>query len=110
MDSSLTITTRLTPQLVDEWTRGGWWPNRTFDDTLAARVVARPAKAAVVDDYTRLTYAELGTAVDRVAKWLATRGVRAGEVVSCLLPNRAEAVVLFYAAARRGAIFNPIVP
>ena len=110
MDSSLTITTRLTPQLVDEWTRSGWWPNRTFDDTLAARVVARPAKAAVVDDYTRLTYAELGTAVDRVAKWLATRGVRAGEVVSCLLPNRAEAVVLFYAAARLGAIFNPIVP
>lgn len=105
-----TITTRLTTDLVDEWTSGGWWPNRTFDQTLAAQVVARPAKTAIVDDYGRLTYAELDAVVDRVGSGLAARGVHAGEVVSCILPNRAEAVVLFYAAARLGAIFNPIVP
>jgi cyclohexanecarboxylate-CoA ligase len=105
-----TITTRLTPELVDEWTHGGWWPSRTFDDVLTAQVDARPTKIAMVDDHTRLTYAELGLLVDRVAAGLVASGVRAGEVVSCLLPNRAEAVMLFYAAARIGAIFNPIVP
>jgi cyclohexanecarboxylate-CoA ligase len=104
------IATRLTPALVDEWTTGGWWPNRTFDDVLIEQVGRRPAKTAVVDDRRSLTYAELGAEVDRIAASLAAAGVQPGDVVSCILPNRAEAVVLFYVAARLGAVFNPIVP
>jgi cyclohexanecarboxylate-CoA ligase len=105
-----TIATRLTPALVEEWTQGGWWPNRTFGDVLAAQVAARPTKTAAVDDYSRLTYAELGAAVDGAAAGLVACGVRPRDAVSCILPNRIEAIVLFYAVARIGAIFNPIVP
>ena len=67
-------------------------------------------KTAVVDDRERLTYGELDQLVTRVAAGLAARGIAAGEVVSCILPNRAEAVILFYAVNRLGAVLNPIVP
>src|SRR5205823_8063503 len=69
-----------------------------------------PEKTALVDDRVRLTWADLRRLAERVAAGLATRGVRAGEVVSCVLPNRAEAAVLFHAVHRMGAVLNPIVP
>jgi cyclohexanecarboxylate-CoA ligase len=104
------IPSRLTPALAREWTRDGWWPNQTFGRLLDEQASCRPGKTAVVDDRTRLTYGELATLTRRVASGLAARGVGTGDVVSCVLPNRFEAVVLFYAAARLGAVFNPIGP
>jgi len=71
---------------------------------------APPEKTALVDDRVRLTWADLRRLAARVAGGLAARGVRAGEVVSCVLPNRAEAAVLFHAVHRLGAVVNPIVP
>jgi non-ribosomal peptide synthetase component E (peptide arylation enzyme) len=38
------------------------------------------------------------------------RGIRASDGVSCVLPNRAEAVILFHAVQRLCAVWNPIVP
>src|SRR5262249_52516319 len=55
-------------------------------------------------------YRQLDHLVTRAAAGLRGLGVRPGEVVSSLLPNRAEAVILFYAVDRIGAILNPIVP
>ena len=78
--------------------------------TLGAHAAAAPDRTALVDDRRRLTYVELDRLAERVAAGLATRGVRAGEVVSCVLPNRAEAAVLFHAVHRMGAVLNPIVP
>jgi cyclohexanecarboxylate-CoA ligase len=104
------IPTRLTAALVDEWTGGGWWPQQTFGRLLDERVSCHEDKPAVVDDRTRVTYGELTALAVRVASGLAARGVGTGDVVSCVLPNRLEAVVLFYAAARLGAVFNPVAP
>lgn len=81
-----------------------------FDAMVRRHAAAQPEKLAVVDDRVRLTYAELDRLVDRVAAGFAARGIRAGETVSCVLPNRAEAVVLFHAVQRLGAVWNPIVP
>jgi len=82
----------------------------TLGEVLRREARARPGKTAVVDARTRLTYAALDELVDRVVAGLRAHGVRPGETVSCLLPNRAEAVVLFYATARLGAVYSPIVP
>ncbi len=102
------IPTRLAPARTREWAR--WWPNQTFGRLLDEQASRRAGKTAVVDDRTRLTYGELASLTRRVASGLAARGVGAGDTVSCVLPNRFEAVVLFYAAARLGAVFNPIAP
>jgi len=82
----------------------------SFVTALRDNAAARPAKIALVDDRVRLTNFELDRLVDRVAAGLAARGIGPGEVVSGVLPNRAEAVILFHAVQRLGAIWNPIVP
>ncbi len=104
------IPTRLTPAMIAEFAGGGYWPNQTLAEVLRERSRAHPGKTAVVDARTRLTYGALDLLVDRVAAGLAAHGVGAGDVVSSVLPNRAEAVVLLYAVARLGAVANPIVP
>jgi acyl-CoA synthetase (AMP-forming)/AMP-acid ligase II len=104
------IPTRLTPEVVAEFSGGGYWPNLTLGDVLRRQARAWPGKTAVVDARTRVTYGALDRLVDRVAAGLAAHGVCAGDVVSSLLPNRAETVVLLYAVARLGAVANPIVP
>ncbi len=82
----------------------------TFARVLADIAARLPDKTAVVDDRVRLSYRELDALVTRVAGGLHAARVAPGEVVSAVLPNRAEAVVLFYAACRLGAVFNAIVP
>src|SRR5207247_5337107 len=67
-------------------------------------------RTARVEDRLRVSYVELGRLAGCVAAGLAARGIRAGEVVSCVLPNRAEAAVLSHAVHRLGAVVNPIVP
>jgi cyclohexanecarboxylate-CoA ligase len=104
------IPTRLTAEAADRLTRGGHWPNTTFAAALLSVAGARSGKTAVVDDRRRLTYAELRDRTLGLAGALAARGVGTGDVVSAILPNRAEAVALFYAANRLGAAVNPIVP
>jgi cyclohexanecarboxylate-CoA ligase len=86
------------------------WPSTSFSAVLAEAAAASPEKTAVVDDHRRLSFRELDELATQVAGALAARGVRPGEVVSSILPNRAEAAVLSYAVNRLGAVLNPIVP
>jgi cyclohexanecarboxylate-CoA ligase len=103
-------TTRLTPALIRQHTVSGAWPNTTFSAELARIAATSPDQTAVVDDRVRLSYAELDRATSAVARGLLARGLRPGETLSSILPNRAEAVVLFYAASRIGLVLNPIIP
>jgi cyclohexanecarboxylate-CoA ligase len=85
-------------------------PHRTFSAVLSERAASLRDKTAVVDDRRRLSYAELDALATRAAAGLADHGIGAGTVVSSLLPNRAEAAILFHALNRLGAVLNPIVP
>lgn len=107
-ENAAPIRTRLTPALRAEWI--GSWPDTTFSDVLRARARRHARKLAVADGHRRLTFGQLDALADRVAGGLAALGVRAGDVVSSQLPNRAESAVLFFAAGRLGAAHNPIVP
>jgi acyl-CoA synthetase (AMP-forming)/AMP-acid ligase II len=59
-------------------------------DTTAASV---PGKTAVVSDERTVTYGELAEESRRVAAWLHARGVRRGDRVAMVLPNRVETVL-----------------
>jgi len=71
-------------------------------------VRVRPAPVVVVDGATRLTAVALDDAVARLAGGLRTAGVRGGEVVTWQLPNRWEAVALYQACWRLGAVAAPV--
>ncbi|WP_216831807.1 long-chain-fatty-acid--CoA ligase [Alkalihalobacterium elongatum] len=54
------------------------------------------------------TFSELDEKVNRFASSLQKLGVKKGDVVSTFLYNTSEFVVALFAAARIGAVFNPI--
>ena len=96
----------------------------TFDAPLAAQIrraqrngigdllwrsAARfPNKTAIVYRNTRQSYAELEETVNRMANALAERGIRKGDRIALLSRNNHGFVVVFFAAARLGAILVPV--
>jgi cyclohexanecarboxylate-CoA ligase len=71
---------------------------------------AYPDRVAFVDGSFRLTFAEFGALVDRLAGHLHRLGVRPGDVVSWQLPNWWEAAVVHHAILAAGAVPNPLNP
>jgi non-ribosomal peptide synthetase component E (peptide arylation enzyme) len=102
--------TRLTPELVERYTRSGHWGTETFHSILARRAAEHPDRVAVIDHRTRLTYGELLQRVDAVAAGLADLGVGPGDVVTIQLPNWVEFAYVFFACERVGAVANQIGP
>lgn len=106
----MSFETVLTPEKIDEYTRQGYWVNRTITDYLDEMVDRSPDKVAFVDSRRQVTYRQLKQEVDRCALGLLELGVRPGDVVSFQLPNWVEWVVVHYAATRIGAVSNPLIP
>lgn len=106
----MSFETVLTPEKIDEYTRQGYWINRTITDYLDEMVDRSPDKVAFVDSRRQVTYWQLKQEVDRCALGLLELGVRPGDVVSFQLPNWVEWVVVHYAATRIGAVSNPLIP
>jgi long-chain acyl-CoA synthetase len=65
-------------------------------------------EAALVTAARTLTYRELDDLSDRVAAWLAGRGVGPGRPVSLYAQNRWEWVVAYHGALKAGAVVNPV--
>jgi fatty-acyl-CoA synthase len=78
----------------------GSWPRR--------RAAMTPGKAALVQDGTITTYAQLDRATTRLAHGLRARGVGRGERVAFLGMNCVEMVIAMFATARIGAVFVPL--
>jgi cyclohexanecarboxylate-CoA ligase len=102
--------TTLTDARTRAMTAAGLWRNESLLTYLDRWVRTRPDKTALVDGRGRLSWGELARAADRVAHGLRSHGVEPGRVISCQMPNWSEAIVVFLAALRLGAVINPIPP
>jgi cyclohexanecarboxylate-CoA ligase len=102
--------TTLTRERIRQSTQDGYWRNESLDTYLDRWATRRPDKTAMIDGLSRPSYAELARLVERVAHGLRAHGVESGSVISCQLPNWNESIILFLAAARLGAVVNPIPP
>ena len=58
----------------------------------------------------KTTYQEFFESIDICAKALISQGIRKKDVVSICMPNTPEAVIMFYAVSKIGAISNMIHP
>jgi long-chain acyl-CoA synthetase len=65
---------------------------------------------AVVDPSVRLDHPAFRAAVGRMTTQLAKAGIGRGDVVAVVLPNRAELVVVMYAAWALAATVTPVNP
>ena len=73
------------------------------------RAAAAPHAPAVADDQTDLDNAAFLDVVQRAAGALRQRGVRAGDVVGIMLPNRAAFVVALFATCINDTM-KPSIP
>ncbi|MBW0089351.1 AMP-binding protein [Pseudonocardia sp. KRD-184] len=77
-------------------------------DILRVAAARFGGKTALVTATRTLSFTELDALSDRVAAWLAARGVRPGQVVSLYAQNRWEWVVTAHGALKAGAVINPV--
>lgn len=72
------------------------------------RARTTPHRAAIVFGAEETTYGELDERSERLAAGLVARGLRTGDRVASLTPNRPEHVELFFACAKAGLILVPL--
>ncbi len=68
----------------------------------------RPDHPAVVFEDIRLTYREYNASVNRLANALLALGIKKGDKVAMLLPNRFELMECYWALAKIGAVSVPL--
>jgi cyclohexanecarboxylate-CoA ligase len=84
---------------------------RNIWDLVVRRAEETPDREMAVDERgRRLTFGEYRERAERAAAGLAALGVGDGTVVSWVQPTTLEAMVLFGALRRLGAVQNPILP
>ena len=84
---------------------------RNIWDLVVARADATPDREMAVDeDGRRMTFGEYRDRCERTAAGLARLGVGEGTPVSWIQPTTLEAMVLFGALRRLGAVQTPILP
>lgn len=109
----------LTPAArVRDYESCGWWSGESVDAMTRRAVAAAGDAEALVDPLNRaaldgrppvrLTWNELDDEVDRLCSVLLERGLTRDDVVMAQLPNTVDAVLLFLACARMGAILSPV--
>ena len=82
----------------------GYWADITLYDMLLRSVGVAPDKIALVHDARRLSYAQLGHAIDLLAHHLLDLGFRPLDRVVFQLPNSIEFIIAFFALLRIGVI------
>lgn len=105
-------------ELIHEYTVNGWWGTETLNDLFLKNVATMPTALALVDpsnraelvggEPRRYTYYELNQKVVRLAVGLLKAGIGKDDVIMVQLPNIAELVMVYLAAARLGAIVSPL--
>jgi long-chain acyl-CoA synthetase len=84
--------------------------SRDIDGRLRAIAQSAPQRIALRYGAFALTYSRLLRSIDEMAARFAACNVRRGSPFAVLGENRLEVLLAYYAAARIGAVFVPIIP
>ncbi|MDF3308306.1 amino acid adenylation domain-containing protein [Rhodococcus sp. T2V] len=85
-------------------------PQRTLPDLMSAAAERNPEGPALTADGRTMTYRELDTASNRLARALMRHGAGPETIVALALPRSALSVVSVWAVAKTGAAFVPVDP
>lgn len=82
----------------------GYWKGISIGRVFDESVRRHAEREAVIDGDRRVTYRDLGLAVERIALHFAERGISTGRRVIFQLPNCLECVIAYFACLKVGAI------
>ncbi|KOV22219.1 hypothetical protein ADK58_28365 [Streptomyces sp. XY152] len=85
-------------------------PVTTLPEALSDQALRTPDAPAVIDGRRTLTYAELHTRADRLARYLNDIGAGPRTVVALALPRSADFVVSVLAVVKAGCAYLPLDP
>ncbi|SEC47099.1 non-ribosomal peptide synthase domain TIGR01720/amino acid adenylation domain-containing protein [Amycolatopsis tolypomycina] len=85
-------------------------PDTSVVGLFEAQAARTPHATAVVSGDTTLTFAELDTRANRIARALVARGAGPERLVAVALPRSAELVVTLLAVLKAGAVYLPLDP
>lgn len=85
-------------------------PAQYLHEAFEAQVRRSPTATAVVFEGTRLDYAGLDTAVNRLAHRLVSAGAGPGHIVAIAVPRGVELIVGLLATLKAGAAYLPLDP
>jgi carnitine-CoA ligase len=86
-------------------------PDERYDDLvsmLRAKAVRNGSRVALRFPSGSLSYSDLDRDSDRVAAGLRDTGIQKGDHVACIVGNRPEFPLLWFGAAKAGAVFVPL--
>lgn len=105
-------------QRIEEFTRNGWWGERTLTSLFDDAVSSKPDHPALIDQFNRsefsdgeavrLSFKEVSNVVDVLAAKMYEHGIRQDDIAVVQLPNIAELPITYLALARLGAIVSPV--
>ncbi|MFD6926468.1 amino acid adenylation domain-containing protein, partial [Streptomyces sp. NPDC059944] len=84
--------------------------HRFFTDLFQEQAALRPDAPALEHEGTVLTYAELNTRANQVARWLIGQGVGSEQLVALAVPRSVEMVAALLGILKAGAAFLPVDP
>jgi len=96
--------TRLTQEMIEEYTARGYWDQRGITDILKQNVEKFPDKEALVDSERRLTWTELDRVTDAVAMGLLKRGMKRDQAIVAQLPITGVSLILLLASHKAGIV------
>ncbi|MEU6235807.1 amino acid adenylation domain-containing protein [Kitasatospora sp. NPDC047058] len=83
-------------------------PGRTLPELFAAQAARTPDATAVVCGTDTLSYAQLDTAANRLARHLVARGAGPERLVALAVPRSVETLVAVLAVLKSGAAYLPV--
>ncbi|MDP2719773.1 MAG: AMP-binding protein [Dehalococcoidia bacterium] len=101
--------TRYTPEMIEEYTRKGFWQEITFSQIWDRNALLYPEKMALVDSNNRLTWGQARLWIDRVALGFLKLGLKKGDLIVIQLPNCVEGIMLRMACEKTGILCLPIL-
>ena len=101
---------RYTPEMVDEYTRDGYWTDETFYDFYERNVREFGDREALVDSKYRLTWAQAKRLIDGIAQTFVQMGIPKDARIIIQSPNSVYGFLARVASERAGLISLTVYP
>jgi fatty-acyl-CoA synthase len=79
-------------------------PTRLFADIVEAHAARQPDRPGLLSDTETFSYGALADRINRYARWALSAGIRSGDTVCLLMPNRPDYIAAWLGISKIGGV------